>query len=1094
MSALPFSEKDLTENFAASFLEQGKDYQRRSLVNAVNLSANRKHLTAQVQGELKHPYKIEINITHDEDGLWIDGTCTCTIGFNCQHVTAVLWEALAISEQLAPSIEESAAMPPVNSLISEDAERIIYLLSQHTWQQTVTLQVEPCLVKPLKSGYYSKPKSIKSVANLREYLQPIDEHLLKWLAFSRQQHGYGLHSTLYNLSGANGAGLLQQLLSTGRCHWISANTHPLHLGEPRQGKLEWAVEHNGRQRLECHVPGESCTLFLLNPLWYLDHHQHQCGVVETGVDANLVSSLLTSANITPEQVQLLHAAITKKYAAKHSSRPVTFSVEKTVKVKPEPHLKLMLGAISVASEYNGNTQTFDMQLPVAEVSFLYDKKSVLQGDGALFVDDVQNESLIHYRRDFKAEGQLIIQLQNLGLMPLNAVTQYKILQHYPQYWVIDAEFELRRIVNFSLSQVPLLRRQGWVVDIDPNYPYVVIEETEADWYSAINEEDGQSWFDLELGILVNGERINILPLLIDLIEQYFTDLTPAAIQAIPAETKLLARLPDGRYLPVPIERVRTILQVLTELYDTESFSGAQRLKISRLRAAQLSDLESAMSSGRFCWFGGEKVRQLGERLKNFEGIQTVAVPDDFNAQLRPYQQDGLNWLQFLREYDLGGVLADDMGLGKTVQTLAHILLEKQSGRMDRPCLVVAPTSLMINWFMEAKRFAPTLNVLILHGVHRKPYFEQLTEYDLILTTYPLLVRDKAVLLEQRFHLLILDEAQIIKNPKAKSAQIVHHINARYRLCLTGTPMENHLGELWSIFHFLMPGLLGEQEQFKKLYRNPIEKMGDVERRSCLAKRIAPFLLRRTKQGVVHELPPKTEIIRVVELQSEQRDLYESIRAALHSQVSQAIKDKGLASSQVIILDALLKLRQTCCDPRLLKLPAVKRFNAGSAKLELLMDMLPSLIEEGRRILLFSQFTEMLALIEQALKASAIDYVLLTGKTKDRATVIDQFQTGQVPLFLISLKAGGTGLNLTAADTVIHYDPWWNPAVENQATDRAYRIGQDKPVFVYKLLTADTVEEKIQALQEKKKALIQEIYSDAPAAAVSQNDLLNLLLQ
>ncbi len=478
----------------------------------------------------------------------------------------------------------------------------------------------------------------------------------------------------------------------------------------------------------------------------------------------------------------------------------------------------------------------------------------------------------------------------------------------------------------------------------------------------------------------------------------------------------------------------------------------------------------------------------------FKGVADVAPPAGLQTSLRAYQQQGLNWLQFLREYQLGGLLADDMGLGKTVQTLAHLLLEKESGRMDRPSLVIAPTSLMVNWRMEAQRFAPALRVLVLQGTERKQRFEDMAGHDVVLTTYPLLPRDQEILLAQEYHLLILDEAQVIKNPKAKASQIVRELRARHRLCLTGTPMENHLGELWSLLHFLMPGLLGDEKRFRRLFRTPIEKHGDEDRRASLQRRIAPFLLRRSKQEVAKELPPKTEIVRSVELGSAQRDLYESLRLAMHSKIQEEIGKKGMARSHIIILDALLKLRQVCCDPRLVKLDSARQVKS-SAKLELLMDMLPELVEEGRRILLFSQFTSMLALIEAELDRLKLPYVKLTGDTKDRATPVQRFQAGEVPLFLISLKAGGTGLNLTAADTVIHYDPWWNPAVETQATDRAHRLGQDKPVFVYKLLTAGTVEEKILAMQTRKKALADSLFSaDAKSGPALTLDDLNALFE
>ncbi len=558
-----------------------------------------------------------------------------------------------------------------------------------------------------------------------------------------------------------------------------------------------------------------------------------------------------------------------------------------------------------------------------------------------------------------------------------------------------------------------------------------------------------------------------------MIRQFPEQLTVEALAKMAdGNQDIIGHLPDGRLLLLPSSRVRGILSVLVELYDKDA--NPERFELSLVQAARLAELDDAATGLR--WMGGERLRALGKKLREFEGIQPVAPPLGLKAELRGYQQEGLNWLQFLREYDLAGILADDMGLGKTVQALAHILLEKESDRLNRPCLVVAPTSLMFNWQREAERFAPMLRVLVLQGLSRKQHFESIGDYDLVLTTYPLLLRDKDVLTEQEFYYLILDEAHIIKNPKSQATRIVHQIKARHRLALTGTPLENHLGELWTLFHFLLPGLLGDDKSFRKLFRTPIEKQGNNERRSLLVRRIAPFLLRRTKAQVVRELPPKTEIVRYCQLDGTQRDLYEAIRIAMHEKVRQEIDKKGVNRSQIVILDALLKLRQVCCDPRLLKLPTAKRVDQ-SAKLELLMSLLPDMLGEGRRILLFSQFTSMLTLIELELARHGLVYVKLTGDTIDRATPVNRFQDGEVSLFLISLKAGGVGLNLTAADTVIHYDPWWNPAAENQATDRAHRIGQENPVFVYKLITEGTVEEKIISMQGRKRDLAQGVLED-----------------
>ena len=632
--------------------------------------------------------------------------------------------------------------------------------------------------------------------------------------------------------------------------------------------------------------------------------------------------------------------------------------------------------------------------------------------------------------------------------------------------------------NFYLYTLPLLTNAGWCVDIDESFPFRPLEKV-GEWYADLASTQGKGgaadWFDLEMGLMVDGQRVNILPLVVKLLKDETQTLILNKLSPDQEEHLMYVPLDDGQLLPIPAGKIRYIARTLIELYDADSLTNQGKLRLSAWQSTQLVDIDGAMKATELRWFGNDQIRLLGEKLRDFTKIEPVAQPSGLTSDLRSYQLQGLSWLQFLSKNNLNGILADDMGLGKTVQTLAHILIEQEEGRLTAPVLVIAPTSLMTNWRMESQKFAPSLKILVLHGQNRHELFDQILNHDLILTTYPLLARDKDFLLKHKYHILILDEAQVIKNPNTMAHRVVQQVAARHRLCLTGTPMENHLGELWSLFYFLMPGFLGEQKKFNRIFRVPIEKLGDEDRRQNLAKRIKPFMMRRTKTQVVSELPPKTEIIQNIELLPEQRALYESIRLTMHKRVKQEIQEKGLKRSHIVILDALLKLRQVCCDPRLLKINSTYHTVKESAKMELLMDILPEMIEENRQILLFSQFTSMLALIEEELIKRQISYVKLTGQTKDRASVIDTFQAGNVPLFLISLKAGGTGLNLTAADTVIHYDPWWNPAVENQATDRAYRIGQDKPVFVHKFITVGTVEEKILQLQYKKASLLSGVF-------------------
>ncbi len=621
-----------------------------------------------------------------------------------------------------------------------------------------------------------------------------------------------------------------------------------------------------------------------------------------------------------------------------------------------------------------------------------------------------------------------------------------------------------------------LEESGWAVSFEDSVGHHVYDADPDRWETKLSREgtDDESyngdfsdggWFSLSVGFDVDGERHDLMPILAGLLKQDFLEETLDR----PNKGFVYAPLPNGDALKLPIGRVRRILHHLSALVDPKFFGKVQ---VHALDAAALGGLEGLGIDT------PKGLAKLKARLENFSSMDEVETPAGINATLRDYQKSGFQWMQFLASHGLHGILADDMGLGKTMQTLAHLMEEKTSGRScGKPSLVIAPTSVVPNWRAEAVKFAPGLTVLVLNGADRKKYYRSIPHADLVITSFALLQRDIEKLLGYQYHVLVLDEAQYIKNPKAKVARAACRVVASHRLCLSGTPVENHLGELWSLMHFLIPGYLGTEDAFTKNFRKPIEEEGDAEKNQLLKKRIAPLVLRRTKDQVAKELPPKTIMVHLVELHSEQKDLYETVRATMDKRVREAIAARGIEQSQIVFLDALLKLRQICCDPRLLP----EDFSDGvttSAKLNFLKELLGTLIEEGRRILIFSQFTTMLALIEEHLVEEGVAYLKLTGGSKDRGKLVEQFQSGKFPVFLISLKAGGTGLNLTAADTVIHYDPWWNPAAEAQATDRAYRIGQDKPVFVHKLLCQETVEERIHRLQQEKAALADSLLADA----------------
>jgi superfamily II DNA or RNA helicase len=606
------------------------------------------------------------------------------------------------------------------------------------------------------------------------------------------------------------------------------------------------------------------------------------------------------------------------------------------------------------------------------------------------------------------------------------------------------------------------------------------------------------WFELQSGIQVAGSRIDLAPVLAQVIahggyQAWSRSRCPDGV--------LWLRVSEREVLRIEAERIEPLVRVVTDWAEFGPQLSGHEGDLAGFRASMRLDAAAAaalaaLSPGVALPESLSSLRALSE---SFEGLPAVEPPSSFKATLRPYQQQGLAWLQFIAASGTGGVLADDMGLGKTVQLLAHLECERAAGRLVRPALVVAPTSLIFNWQDEARRHAPELRVLALTGSDRAQRFDQIADHDLVLTSYALLPRDRDVLEAQRWHVVIADEAHLVKNPRTRAAGAIRALRASHRIALTGTPLENHLGELWSVMQFVVPGLLGREEAFRLRFRGPIERRGDgpeaADRLHSLAQRIRPFLLRRTKAAVLTELPARTDIIHRVELGREQRDLYESVRVAMDERVRMALAGAGLERSRVVVLDALLKLRQACCDPSLLALPAARKVS-GSAKREELLNLLRTLVDEGRKVLVFSQFTSMLDRIEVALDADAqlsrVDRTRLDGDTDDRRGAVEAFQAGDARIFLLSLKAGGVGLNLTAADTVIHYDPWWNPAVEAQATDRAHRIGQVRPVFVYKLIAAGTIEERILSLQARKAELAQSVLSGALGAeGLSQEDLLGL---
>lgn len=1455
---------------------------------------------------------ISLVLTARVAGQLISGHCSC--GQNlCAHMVAAILYAqdsssqqtetrrVELGEPLEPRIRQW--LSGFDNLLEDPEKRnkqyelryVLDIAATSNTAREVTLQFWRV---PMRYGtpnligaeIYSIPKRtimplfIKREQNILQLLDVV----------GRAIHPPGAWSeVLYALEDHPATSLLiDHMLKTERLCWKTV-TNVLKRGPDYHGQPQWLIDRTGTQSPSLHiedVPETAVTIFPLSAPWAIHEQELTLSPVAVDIPPKILSRFLSGPKLSPAQAQALAKTLSN---SEHSNserkepilpRPNSMEVlEQQLPFTPKLVLSGMIPPVrqNVSVQTSATLPVSTSTLPVAHLQLAYggvelDQAQVASGETVVHLK--RGTQIIRTKRRKGAERSVIDELKALGFLTLE--------QLYRNMGVTSSSSASSTIPNFStdgiwsfktenqwltflMHQKSQLESKGIEIVLQPSFPLHFAEVD--DWYGE-TEENQNGWFTLDLGIIVDGQRQSLIPILVNLIAEQPQLFASDELYKMDDTDIIFATLADGRRVPLPTGRIRTIINVLVELNLRDLPKGP--LKLPLLDTTRLAALNAALEAR---WLGAEQLLEVGKRLNNFGGIAPVKIPDGLNAELRPYQEQGLAWLQFLREYEMGGILADDMGLGKaqpldakvltplgwrrmgqlemgdfvigkngqpvqilavypqgqrdiyrltmsdgssveadlehlwavtartthnsteentenvmllstkeliqrldqqpssyflplvdpiefaehdtqidhytlgvllstqrpprhvidvvelakscffppqfleqhthqveqlralatsdtmsqrymsnkrvsvklsgpqlgqflefwhghqqhatlpnsdilpnnelarcfmgsvaqrtallqglldrdgyvyngvlryshscgniilkvmtlvqslggtacwsksdsvqetttqattpalntntpdnipenvsenmldipellwhldirlpksfkpfrlsrkkaiydnmpfvppmraiehieyvgvkeaqciavkapdhlyvtehcivthnTLQTLAHLQIEKETGRAQQPSLVVAPTSVIGNWQREAAKFTPELKVLTLHGPFRKNNFDRIADADLILTTYPLLSRDLDVLNQREYHLLILDEAQNIKNAKTAAAKATGSLRARHRLCLTGTPLENHLGELWSQFNFLSPGLLHDEKTFRELYRNPIEKRGEQYRQQALAARVKPFILRREKKQVVQELPPKTEIPVRVSLEGDQRDLYETVRVTTESRVRHELESRGLAQSSITILDALLKLRQAATDPRLVKLSTAQQVK-NNAKLTWLQEHLPDMVTEGRRVLIFSSFATLLGHLESLFIALKIPYSKITGQTKDRQKEIDAFQNGETHVFLITLRAGGVGLNLTAADTVIHYDPWWNPAAEDQATDRAYRIGQDKPVFVYKLIAAGSVEERILEMQARKASLAKGVLDGGLSSAtqLTMDDLSRL---
>jgi superfamily II DNA or RNA helicase len=1013
----PFASQDLSRIFDARILTRGRSL---GLAGGVDVQLEGDTITGVVR-DGAFSYNVRITPALLGRRVMFDHHCTCR-STGCSHLAAAGFAALDRFPALRKAEQQTFLDTLTAAIPEKERQRIVFELAP----------AEPphaCMVTTVLIGERSgiaTPVTPRQIA-ADDHADPKARDLAYLLGEGNEPRS-GVAATLV-------VDLLDALIESGQARW-HAGGHRLVKGETRFFASASAAT----------LPPRSGVIVADSGPWYVD--------ATTGA----VARVRIQPAAPPPRPAFVAPATAPAAPPKRHSGPVSIGEQVIVDRPMTPVVRLtrfpcpdefgrmqQLDALLLEFDYDGALVPFDDDRQFVRTNTPRSDTGADPGAGPVFV-----------RRDRTAETNAQDTIRQDGLVQMRMATGKT--EKGRLVFVFRGRDAAESWQGFVAERLPALQALGWRNQIDTDFgPRLVKSVGLCDMQVA---DAPQGAFTLDFGIEIDGARHPLLPILMRLHERGGI----ASARVIDGE--VVTSLDDGRILKLPAERIARLLAVIEDMIESASRTTGDTMVLDATAAHSVLDLEDVLTTR---WQDGAVIAAKVARFRAVADMPEAVVPASFKATLRPYQQQGVNWLQHLRENALGGLLADDMGLGKTAQTIAHIVIEQDTGRLDRPALVVVPTTLVPNWTAELGRFAPHLRVVVLHGLDRHERRRDLTGVHVVITTYTVLSRDIEEMVTLPWHMVVLDEAQAIKSANAKATHAVCRLDTRHRLCLSGTPIENNLGELWSQFAFLMPGLLGQRKSFNRRFRVPIEKDGDPVRRRQLVSRIRPFILRRTKSAVATELPPKHTILRRITLAPDQRELYETIRATMHAKVTEEIAERGVAQSHILVLDALLKLRQVCCDPRLVKLPSA-RLTGSSSKLDDLMEMVSEMIAEGRRILLFSQFTSMLDLMKPVLAAAGIPFVELRGDTRDRAEPVRRFEAGEVPLFLISLKAGGRGLNLTSADTVIHYDPWWNPAVEDQASDRAHRIGQTKSVFVYKLIAADTVEERIVELQEHKAAL------------------------
>jgi len=1000
--------KDLKDRVPDIIFKQGLDYFKEGRVKIKqmeNLSA-----VATVQGT--YPYVVRLST----DDRSFDASCTCPYNYICKHAVAAALKL--IDEQISADdtvvddgfswreyFEKLIAIQQVDTDFSHEVRwKLIYIIHilENYWN------IKPVKVYMKKDGTYGRIQepSFNELSEQNVFRTSGDLIAISYLERlqSQQSSVYyrGRLETSYLDFGLD-AGQIFKLLNTSELHIKnddgSIGTRIRFGRKPWQLVFKLEQDEYNNYAFQPHFVRDdkqikidkSTKILTTNPIWfYRDGKLHQCNFpfrysyIKSFIDEDL------SIQLSKDEYQ----SFISDYLAKLPIFPY-------VEFPPG----IAVTEIDTISSKRLYIEEMDDQL-VVSLSILYDKIEISYShtNDQYLQYDTTTKNIIRVHRNREKEKEIRTE-----------VLESQIVEDTPGLFYATFEDAL----DWLFEGLPGLAKQGFEILGEESLVHFKVKRADANF--GVNVSSETDWFDLELNLEFDGVAVSLEELK----------------RALKANKKFI-KLRDGSIARLPeklIEKLNYILNFGKVEEDSIRFANHHLTFIDRILMEADHKHIDALSE--------QKIKKLDK----FSKIKKYNLPDNFTGVLRDYQKAGFDWLNFLKDFSFGGILADDMGLGKTVQALA-LLCNEGNLSPKKTNLIVAPTSVIFNWVREIAKFTPGLNYLVHYGTRRSKDIRRLKKFQIVLTTYGHLRRDIAFLKDLKFNFAILDESQYIKNPGSETSKAVRLLDAQNRLAMTGTPVENNTMDLWSQFAYINPGLLGDQAFFKESFMRPIEKEQNVQVANSLKKLIFPFILRRTKEDVATELPPKVESMINSPMTEEQLKLYNKWKLSYRDSIMAEIESKGVNKSKFKVLEGLTKLRQIACHPALVD----KKYLDNSGKFDALTDMVEEIISEDHKVLIFSQFVQMLQIIRRHFDGLNIPYSYLDGSTKNRETPVQEFQENEnIRIFLISLKAGGTGLNLTAADYVIHYDPWWNPAVEMQATDRAYRIGQTKKVFAYKLM-------------------------------------------